>query len=168
MQRQVLSAGTKVCILETTQLPDGTKRARIAMAGKQSPLGWVSSFAKDGTDNLVAASSAMLPSARVEPCLRHAAWDWLLEEVRLCPARAVDSSHGVAPSLTRQSQRLPGRVPRLSGSASQLPFLPPSSASSGGLTARSTAKASLLRVRPRLRFRIQTSKLLLPVREGCS
>ena len=42
-----------VCILEQTELDDGTSRALVARFGESPPLGWVSCLSKDGQRNLI-------------------------------------------------------------------------------------------------------------------
>ena len=36
-----LPTGTRVHVLETRELPDGTRRARIALDGQDTPYGWL-------------------------------------------------------------------------------------------------------------------------------
>ena len=100
-----LAPGTRVVILERSELSDGTKRARVGKESNGVPLGWVSCVAKDGRDNLEPITKA--------------------------------SPSGVAKSSTN-------KAPPSTQNAASLPFagLPPTSASSGALTARSTAKAT--------------------------
>jgi len=50
-------AGTRVHVLEKKTLPDGTARSCLALEGQSTILGWVSSFAKDGQENLLANES---------------------------------------------------------------------------------------------------------------
>ena len=56
-----LPIGTRVRVLKETLMPDGLRRAQIAMSGEPQPYGWMTSTTKDGTANL---SGPALASAR--------------------------------------------------------------------------------------------------------
>jgi len=109
-----LPAGTRVVVLERGELVDGTKRTRVAREGDSTPLGWVSSLTKEGRENFESCGA-------------------------VAPAPPARSSVAVPGSVAAGGSKVPSLH-----SASAMPFavLPPTSASSGALTARSTAKAA--------------------------
>jgi len=53
-----LAPKTRVIVIERSELEDGTRRARVAREADGVPLGWVSSVAKDGRENLEAVGAA--------------------------------------------------------------------------------------------------------------
>ena len=67
-----LYGGTRVRIVEERELPDGTRRVRVAADGGEGelaadPLGWVSLVAKNGNDNLVVPADYAGPPAPSTP-----------------------------------------------------------------------------------------------------
>lgn len=119
-----LPANSKVHIIDRCELTDGTKRVRISYAGGSTPLGWVSCCAKNGAENL----TRMAPEGSA-PSL---AGPWTAQAPPLPPAAASTNSSPSQSNFPEASSRVP-RIAML---------LPPTSATSGGLTARSTAKAA--------------------------
>ena len=114
-----LAYSSRVVLLERTELPDGTKRARIGRESDGALLGWVSLFAKDGSENLNCAAK---------------------------PGTASTKTHSVSPKPTgASSPKTTGVIPSKAKTAtigSNDTFLPPTKASSGTLTARSTVEAA--------------------------
>ena len=53
-----LPIGARFHVIETRDMPDGAKRACIALEGGQEPYGWLTSVSKDGAENLREVASA--------------------------------------------------------------------------------------------------------------
>jgi hypothetical protein len=100
------------------------------------PLGWVIMYGKDGSENLVGpiTGTSTLASA---PAL-------VASPRALLTNSPTPLAAGVTPPQ-KQSSFAQSKVPSLAGAAmpvGSFPLLPPTTVSSGGLTARSTAKAT--------------------------
>ena len=82
-----IRAGTRVTIIESRTLPDGTERRCLALEGRTEPHGWVTAFSNDGQPNLLteaeaqaahAATLAMAVTGRSVPASPVRARSWVL------------------------------------------------------------------------------------------
>jgi hypothetical protein len=82
-----IRAGTRVTIIESHTLPDGTERRCLALEGRTEPHGWVTAFSNDGQPNLLteaeaqaahAATLAMAVTGRSVPASPVRARSWVL------------------------------------------------------------------------------------------